>query len=352
MEQKNRSMFAPQSLLIYYFSGTGNSRNVARWFADEASNRQIPSRLVNIARTDRMSIPPPDPGALVAFVSPIHGFNYAPVMMYFIMRFPRVRNAVCLLNTRAGMRIGRWVTPGLTGVAFYLASIVLMLKGYSIRAMVPVDLPSNWLSLHPGLNERTVRYLHERNREKVARFAQKIFSGRRVYTALRDIVQDALIAPISLGYYCIGRFVFAKTFYASAACDRCDVCIKNCPVKAIRVVDDRPYWTLKCESCMRCMCTCPRRAIETGHGFIACVSAAYALVMYGISGIVMELLPAALHIEALGFVARNFLFFLILAAAYRLVHYSMRVPFIGRVMVWTSLTSYQFWGRRYRALND
>jgi len=345
-------MFTQKSLIIYYFSGTGNSRNVARWFAAEASKRGVPCRLVNIARTDRLSIPPPDPDALVAFISPIHGFNYAPVMMYFIMRFPRGRNAVLLLNTRAGMLIDRWVTPGLTGIAFYLASIMLILKGYSIRAMFPVDLPSNWLSLHPGLNERTVRFLHERNRERVATFAQKIFSGRRVYTALRDIVQDTLVAPIALSYYCIGRFIFAKTFYATAACDRCDVCIKQCPVKAISVIDDRPYWTLRCESCMRCISSCPRKAIETGHGFIACVSVVYALLMYGLSGVVMEMLPAPLQIEALGFIAKNSVFLALVAAGYRIVHYSMRFPVIGRWMIRTSLTSYKFWGRRYRVLND
>ena len=72
-------------------------------------------------------------------------------MLNFLIHFPKGRNKVLLINTRAGMLIGKWITPGLTGIAFYFSALVLKLKGYSIKAMFPVDLPSNWISVHPGL---------------------------------------------------------------------------------------------------------------------------------------------------------------------------------------------------------
>ncbi|HNX56334.1 MAG TPA: hypothetical protein PKO30_12165, partial [Prolixibacteraceae bacterium] len=142
-------------LVVYYFSGTGNSENVARWLADAACKKGMEASLTNIAKTDRLAIPTPEPNTLVAFCSPIHGFNYPPVMLNFILRFPKAKNHVLLLNTRAGMLIGKWNVPGLTGIAFYFSALILKLKGYSIRAMFPVDLPSNWISVHPGLNDRT-----------------------------------------------------------------------------------------------------------------------------------------------------------------------------------------------------
>jgi ferredoxin len=343
-------MNAYKKLIIYYFSGTGNSENVAHWMADIAKENAMEAMLVNIARIDRLSIEQPDPEALVAFASPIHGFNYPPVVLHFIMRFPKGKNKVLLINTRAGMLIGKWITPGLTGIAFYFSALVLKLKGYSIKSMFPVDLPSNWISVHPGLNERTVKYLHERNQEKVYRFARKVISGGSDFRGLYEIIQDTLVAPISLGYYFMGRFLFAKTYFASADCNGCDLCIKACPVKAIKKVDNRPFWTFNCESCMRCMSNCPKKAIETGHGYILVFSLLFSLLLAGLFYKYFAELFFDVEHTFTGFVLNSALFLAILAAWYRIVHFAMRFRFIERIIVYTSLTKYKFWGRRYKAL--
>ena len=345
-------MAAYQKLIIYYFSGTGNSRNVALWLSNVARENSIESRLINIGQIDRLTIEQPDPDALVAFVSPIHGFNYPPVMMHFIMRFPKGKNKVLLMNTRAGMLIGKWNVPGLTGIAFYLSAFILKLKGYSIKAMFPVDLPSNWISVHPGLNERTVKYLHERNQEKVYRFARKILAGGSDLRSVYEIIQDTLIAPISLGYYFIGRFFFSKTYYASADCDNCDLCIKSCPVKAIKKVDNRPFWTFNCESCMRCMSNCPKKAIETAHGSVLVITLLSSLVFTGLFYQYFKLLFFDIEHTFFGFVLESALFLGILAIWYRILHYAMRFKIVERIVVYTSLTKYKFWGRRYKALKE
>ncbi len=344
-------MNAYKRITIYYFSGTGNSENVARWFSDCAAKRSIPCAVTRITDIDRTAIPLPHDDALLVFVSPVHGFNYPPIMLRFIRRFPRSRNRVLLMNTRAGMLIGSWNVPGISGIAFYLSALMLKMKGYSIAGMVPVDLPSNWISIHPGLNERTVRRLHEKNKEKVMACAEKVISGKRDFRALRDIVQDVIVSPLSLGYYFIGRFMFAKTFYASKDCNGCDVCIKNCPARAIIKVDTRPFWTFNCESCMRCMGSCPVKAIETAHGFII----GYLLFSSTLTGLVIAGINRFLWTTGNGIIRPAvdvLLFLFFLGVLYRLIHYLMRFRFVERIMVYTSLTKYKFWGRRYKALKD
>jgi len=193
-------------LVIYYFAGTGNSKNVAKWLAKSAEEKNIKVELVDISKSERRSVKPPPADALVVFISPIHGFNYPPIMLNFIMHFPRGKNKVILMNTRAGMLIKKWITPGLTGIAFYFSALILLIKGYSIKGMYPVNLPSNWIFVHPGLNERTVKYLHEKNKERVSEFAERIFAGKSDFKSVREIIQDVLISPIAILYYCIGRF--------------------------------------------------------------------------------------------------------------------------------------------------
>ena len=339
-------------LVVYFFSGTGNSENVAHWMAQIAREKGLEISLNNIAKTERRHIKSPEAEALVAFVSPIHGFNYPPVMLNFLFHFPKGRNKVLLLNTRAGMLIGRWNVPGLTGMAFYFAALLLKIKGYSIRSMFPVDLPSNWISVHPGLNERTVKYLHERNQEKVYGFARKVLDGGSDFRGVREIIQDLLISPISLGYYFVGRFFFAKTYYASADCDNCGLCIKACPVKAIRKVDHRPFWTFSCESCMRCMSNCPKRAIETAHGSVLAITLLSSLMVSGLFYNYFRQWLFDIEHTFVGFILQSALFLGILAVWYRLLHYAMRFKFIERLVVYTSLTNYKFWGRRYKALKS
>lgn len=337
-------------IVIYYFSGTGNSKNVARWFSETAARKNIDCASYNISSIDRASVAPP-PGALILFVSPVHGFNYPPVMLNFIFRFPKSKNKVVLMNTRAGMLIGNFNVPGISGITFFLSAAILKIKGYSILGLVPVDLPSNWISLHPGLNARTVEFLHKRNKEKVLNCAEKIIAGKKDFRSLREIIQDIIVSPLSVGYYFIGRFFFAKTLFASKDCNDCDICISGCPVKAIIKVDKRPFWTFNCESCMKCIGNCPKRAIETAHGFII----GYLFFASLLTGtIIFYIDPLFLTLEngIVRFILKTTLYLVFLGLVYRIVHYLMRFNWFERVMVYTSLTKYKFWGRRYTALKE
>jgi Pyruvate/2-oxoacid:ferredoxin oxidoreductase delta subunit len=338
-----------KKLLIYYFSGTGNSQKVALWMSQVAHELDLETECINIAGIDRLHIPVPPADAVVAFVSPVHGFNYPPIMLHFIRRFPKGQNDVLLLNTRAGMLIGKWITPGLSGLTFYWSGLILKLKGYRLKSMYPVDLPSNWISVHPGLNARTVTYLHERNKERVTAFARKTLAGESDFKALFEIVQDMLVAPVSLGYYFIGRFLFAKTYYASGDCNHCDVCIQNCPVKAIIKVDDRPFWTFRCESCMRCMSNCPQKAIETAHGSIIEYSVIYSLVILVLFYKYFSLWFFSIDNEIVRWIIESLLYITLLTVWYRITHYLLRFKWFERIVVYTSLTKYKFWGRRYKA---
>lgn len=124
-----------KTLLIYYFSGTGNARNVALWFADEAITRGFRTEVINIAAVSRESIIQPPENTLIGFCSPTHGFNFPAIMLRFLWRFPRAKNPVFIINTRAGMKLYKIPLVGLTGVAQFYAAIVLRIKGYRIVGM-------------------------------------------------------------------------------------------------------------------------------------------------------------------------------------------------------------------------
>ncbi|MDP4210823.1 MAG: EFR1 family ferrodoxin [Bacteroidota bacterium] len=343
-----------KELVIFYFSGTGNARRVTEWFSDEGRLAGYNVTTINIAH-HRMVPNPIPPQALIGFVSPTHGFNYPPLMLHFLFRFPHsfFRNKVFLMNTRAGMKMGKFFLPGLSGVALLLAALILRIKGYRITGMRSVDLPSNWISLHPGLKQNVVTSIFGHCEGITRTFARTLLNGRKNFRALLDLPQDLLITPIALGYYFIGRFVIAKTFVASRACNNCGLCIKQCPVNAISMVDNRPYWSYRCESCMKCMNNCPQRAIETAHGLLAVTILILNAVIF--AAIYSWLPNKEVHISDSGlvngtveFTLQSAVLFLVLTITYRLAHYLKRFRWFDRLITYSSLTKYKFW-RRYKA---
>ena len=338
-------------LIVYYFSGTGNSKTVATWLSEVALENNMDFELHNISQLNKQSIPFPSPETLLAFVSPIHGFNYPTNMLKFILYFPKGKNNVLLLNTRGGLLAGKKIIPGVSGIAFYISACILKIKKYNIKAMYPVNLPSNWTFLHPGLKPEAVTYLHVKNKEKIRNFAHKVFNGDSNYKGLYEIIQDAIVAPISILYFFIGRFFFIKTYLPSKECNHCNICINNCPKKAIITIDSRPFWTFKCENCMKCIAYCPQKAIQITHGLFTL----YILLFY-----VFFINTFFFYFEIYIFRIENFLIKNIIetivclglfAVWYRLMHFLIRFTFFERIMTYTSLTKLRFW-RRYKAPNN
>jgi len=272
-------------------------------------------------------------------------------MMHFLLFFPRGKSKVFIVNTRAGMKLSKLFLPGLSGMAQYLYAIIFLLKGYKVVGMRPVDLPSNWIPLHPGLKTKVVDSLHEHWKLKTERFANKMFSGQRDYRALYDLVQDLLISPIAILYYLIGRFVLAKSFYADSSCNNCDLCIKECPVKAIKKVDNRPFWTFRCESCMHCMNNCPKRSIQTAHGyFIGAMFLSHSLLLVLFWKYISRFLQLPSDNILWDFadtLISGSITILTFLVTYRIFHYLLKVPVFREIIRYTSFTRFLFW-RRYK----
>jgi ferredoxin len=339
-------------LVLYYLSGTGNALKAARWFEELAKTRGMAAEVIPIDRFKRPVAPPPG-GALVGFLFPTHGFCLPWYMLKFMLAFPRGRNHLFCLNTYAGTTLGRFPLPGLSGLALILPAIVLALKGYRVRGLVSLNLPSNWISLHPGLTEHAVSILAEHCRKKTGRYAAALFSGRRAYQGLISLPFDLAVSPIAIGYLLVGHFWLAKMYMANSDCDGCAVCSNNCPINALVMKNGRPYWTFHCESCMRCINICPKKPIQVTYVFTA-VSAylLYGLLFPAIVVIMArynETAASVIKSKSYGFgYIRAWVILSIMFLLYRLVLRLTRFKPFDFIFARLTPTSFRFW-RRYLA---
>jgi len=210
------------------------------------------------------------------------------------------------------------------------------------------DMPSNWMSLHWGLNLSNSKFIFGRAKVRTDSFIDSILAGRKVFQGILSLLFGLTLSPISLGYLVMGRFWLSKLFFTSENCTGCGQCAKNCPVNAIKMVGSkkpRPYWTFNCESCMRCMGYCPNQAVEVSHSF--------ALVLYYVSTIPVWVYFLSGLNSSLGLgcsliivqILLKYLYILLsFYVAYLILFWSIKIPLFNKLCTYTTLTHFY---RRY-----
>jgi len=312
------------------------------WFSELAVEKNIDCQLYNIAKTDVKTIDYVNPDDFLIIIAPIHGFNYPKMVLDFICRFPKGKNRVALMCTGGGIKIGRFIIPGLAGAAFMFSSAILKGKGYKISGQIIFDMPTNFISLHPAMSEKSAKFVFEKNHTLVKKHFENFYAGKNDFAARRRIIADIIVGLPSFMYLYWGRYFLSKTLYASHKCNHCKLCVKKCPVQAIKIVNQRPFWTIKCESCLKCMNICHVRAIEAAHGLVALV---FYLWIAG-TAMLLGLLPNIFHHWLVAFLTFDvLLFFGLLFLLYRIQHLLLKNRIAAKIISFTSLTYYKFWGR-------
>lgn len=362
-----------QQALLYVMSGTGNTRRVAMWMREIAAQAGVDCHVVPFERA-QPAVEIAGANTLFGLLMPTHGFTAPWAMIRFALRLPRRHADAFVVATRAGIMIGRYAFPGMEGTACYLLALILALKGYRVRGVQALDMPSNWTALHWGMNAEHVAAIIARAQPKAEGFFAQLLDGKPRFGGYVALGIGLLLAQISCLYLLIGRFMLAKLFFANRACNGCGLCAGHCPVGAIRLFGTRrprPYWTFACESCMRCMNFCPQRAIEAGQswavllGYLSGIPLLYWLLSYierhlawadALARYLAQLaatpsrasLPHTLLHSLLGLAQFLLIRYpnvlLVMGVSYLLFTLALRIPLANWLFTYTSFTHYY---RRY-----
>lgn len=235
--------------MIFYYTGTGNSRYVAQRIAESLGDGLVSlNELIKTA--DASAI---EAGERVVIVTPTYAW-----------RIPRiVRDWLEKAELKGAKRVWFVMTCGSEiGNAAKYSRALAERKGLEYMGTAQVVMPENYIAMFDAPEVDEARRIVEKAQPDIDRAIAAIADGR-AFTAPRDSIYDRFLSgPVNPVFYSF--FVKSKAFTASDACIGCGKCARLCPTNSIELVDDRPVWGDGCTHCMACICYCPASAIEYG----------------------------------------------------------------------------------------
>ncbi len=350
-----RGAMAYKRAAFLFMSGTGNSFRAAQWAAERASGAGVEASVLPVPRRPGAVSLEAGPEMLLGIFMPTHGFTAPWLVLKRSLQLPRGRgtHAVCVA-TRGALKFGRVHTPGLAGTATFIVALILALKGYRVRGVLGLDMPSNWMSLHSGLRTEKVTSIVERGERTLCAFVSRVLGGDRgwgSWSNLYDLLFGLALVPVSVAYLAMGHIGLAKIFFASDACTRCGACEKHCPCGGVTLCgrDRRPFWSYRCESCMRCMAFCPQQDIQASQSYCALLIyvSTLPLAAWVVSGLV-RVWPGAVVLAEwtlLRWLVLWLLWYALVVLSYRLFYFLQRFRWANWVFEHTTFTGFY---RRYR----
>ena len=243
--------------MIFYFSGTGNTRWAAEELAKKTDEelRFIPEEMKSECTYNLKN------GERLGFCFPVHGWQPPHIVREFIRRatFNIKDNTFVYALVTCGDSIGRTME---------LLNKDLEKKGLKTSSVYSLIMPESYVCL-PFMYTDTPEREHQKiskARQDLDIICQEIANRKTgICRTTRGLTPWTFTHVI--GAYFNARMISDKKFTVDAdKCIHCGKCQKVCPTSDIILTDGIPHWQHdgSCTNCLSCYHHCPQHAINYG----------------------------------------------------------------------------------------
>lgn len=230
--------------MIYYFSGTGNSR----WIAE-----QLASRLGDVAynMVAEAAIPTMD-DTVIGLVFPVYAWGAPEPVLDFVKRLqgkPTFSFGVCTCGGEAGLAMDK------------LHDMFHLDSAFSIR------MPNNYVMGSELENADKIDATIAEAKERLIRIAAQISAKQPVWDVHAGNLAWVKSNLFNMGFNKAARRT--SPFFVTDKCISCGICARDCPAETIKMIGGKPRWGEKCYQCTACINLCPTHAIEYGKSTAA-----------------------------------------------------------------------------------
>lgn len=239
--------------MIFYFSGTGNSRHAALRCGDA-----LGESCLDLAKERRITPTPTytlSEGECIGFVFPVYAWGPPPVVLDFLRHLPdallagRYLFALCTCGDEAGHTMD-------------LFARAVAQKGGELSTGFSLTMPNNYIKMYdvdpPQLETEKLRAADDAL-TRIGKLLTARESAFEVRVGSWAFLKSKCIHPMFSKHPMEG-----KNFRATPACTHCGLCERVCNAGIIALVNGVPTWKGTCFQCMACLHRCPQRAVQYG----------------------------------------------------------------------------------------
>ncbi|BCN29286.1 EFR1 family ferrodoxin [Anaeromicropila herbilytica] len=236
--------------MIFYFSGTGNSKHVAEKVANHIGERLIDISENTIQGHEIYEV---RKNEIIGFIFPVYWYSMPTIVEKFIqqLKLSGYQNqyiySVATYGIAAGNVMDR-VTQALTN------------KQLQLNGRFGVKMVDNYVVGYNIVNAEKQRTILENAEVEI----DKVISIIKIREN-KDYIKKgkiAFITPVTSSAY--RKANHTRKFYATQNCNGCKQCERSCPCNVIHMVDSKPTWVGDCTFCLKCIHGCKQSAIQYG----------------------------------------------------------------------------------------
>ena len=235
--------------MILYFSGTGNSKYVAKRITDALGDA-----LVNL--NDRIKASDTslvETGERVIIVTPTYAWRIPHIVRDWLLKTELHGAKQAWFVMTCGSEIGN---------ANKYNRDLCAEKAISCMGTAQIVMPENYIAMFKAPQADEARKIVAQAEPSIDRAIAAIQRNQPFAPTRNNLYDRFMSGPVNPIFYRF--FVKADAFTVSSACIGCGQCVKRCPMNNVTLKDGKPVWGKNCTHCMACICYCPKEAIEYG----------------------------------------------------------------------------------------
>ena len=236
--------------MILFFTGTGNSRYIARRIADSLGDELLNmNERIKAWDTSEISAD----GRLV-FVVPTYGWRIPRIVEKWIDETPFNGDFKVWFVMDCGGEIG--------DADKYIRQLCSR-KSFDYMGVKQIVMPENYVAMFGVPNDEQAARIIERAQPDIADASETIKAEKKFAQPRRNAYDKLMSDIVNPVFYKL--FVKADAFTANDKCIGCGKCAKMCPLNNIELKNSKPVWGKDCTHCMACICLCPTKPLNTAR---------------------------------------------------------------------------------------
>ena len=241
--------------MVLYFTGTGNSRYLARRIAE---GLEMPLYDLN-AYIKAGDTAPVQTGRDVVLVTPTYAWRIPRVVSGWLGKTALTGAERIWFVMDCGSEIGN--------AAGYNRQLAAQ-KHLHYMGTAQIIMPENYIAMFNAPQKEQARSIVEQAEPELQKVLTRLKAGQEFPPPRENLYDRLMSGPVNPVFYRF--FVKADAFRATDACIGCGKCAKNCPVDAITRTDyiapghklaSMQIDTKKCVKCGACISNCKFNAI-------------------------------------------------------------------------------------------